>query len=300
MSRDTARRALLLVNPSAGRGRAARSTSDLSLALEKRGFEVEIQESESGEHLIELAQNAGRGDRLIVSCGGDGTLHHVLQGLDLETARLAVAPLGSGNDFATVVGMPRDVAGVATVIGEGRTIKVDVALANDRRYLGVAALGFDSVVARFAQGVRFLRGSAIYLYATLRVLASFQPYSLRYDIDGERREERLMLAAVGNTDRYGGGVRITPGADFRDRLLDACIVRECSALELLMTLPGAYRGAHVKSRFVELIRGRELRFESEVPMEIFADGELVTTTPVTFRIEPRRLEVVRGPIEAQL
>jgi diacylglycerol kinase family enzyme len=187
------------------------------------------------------------------------------------------------------MGIPRGVREACEVVLHGAVREVDVALANDRRYLGVAGLGFDSEVARFAnEKAKHLRGSAVYLYAILRVLPRFQPHRVR--IDG--RDEVIMFAAAGNSRQYGGGIRITPDAVVDDGLLDLCIVHQTSRFQLLKTLPRAYTGSHVKSPFVEIHRAREFSFESEREMDVYADGERITTTPVKFGIAEKKLRFV--------
>lgn len=101
-----------------------------------------------------------------------------------------------------------------------------------------------------------------------------------------------MFAAVGNTRQYGGGIRITPDAVVDDGLLDLCIVHETTRMELLKTLPKAYTGAHVKSPFVETVRGREFHFTSEQAMAVYADGEPLTRTPVSFGLAGERLKII--------
>jgi len=101
-----------------------------------------------------------------------------------------------------------------------------------------------------------------------------------------------MFATVGNSRQYGGGIRITPAAEIDDDLLDLCIVHRTSRFQLLKTLPLAYSGAHVRSKFVETGRGREFHFESERPMDVYADGEHVTTTPVQFGLCAEKLRMV--------
>src|SRR5207244_2878511 len=101
-----------------------------------------------------------------VVCGGDGTLNLAVREFDLTHGTLALIPLGSGDDFARVLGIPRDVGAACELAVRGNPRSVDVALANGLRYLGVAGLGFDSEVGSFAnEHSSFLRGSAVYLYA---------------------------------------------------------------------------------------------------------------------------------------
>ena len=176
---------------------------------------------------------------------------------------------------------------------DGVTREVDVATANDARYLGVAGVGFDSVVARYAnEEVRFLRGSAVYLYATLRVIPRFKPLPMRISVDGRPRHEEVMFVVVGNSRQYGGGIRIVPDAKVDDGLLNFAIIHRCTRLDLLKTLPKAYTGAHVKEAFVETGTATVFRIESDQPLDAYADGERITQTPVTFRLEGQRLRIV--------
>jgi YegS/Rv2252/BmrU family lipid kinase len=226
-------------------------------------------------------------------CGGDGTLNLALREFDLAKGTLALIPTGSGNDFARVAGIPRRIREACEVVLTGKVREVDVALANNLRYLGVAGLGFDSEVAEFAKSnAKFLRGSAVYLYSIFRVLPRFTPRPVRIRSENGSRQEQIMFAAIGNTRQYGGGIRITPDAVIDDGLLDLCIVHQTSRAQLLKTLPRAYTGAHVKSPFVEMARGREFHFESEQPMAVYADGEPLTRTPVSFTVARERLRVM--------
>ncbi|HVG24542.1 MAG TPA: diacylglycerol kinase family protein [Thermoanaerobaculia bacterium] len=284
----------LIYNPAAGRGRARRHVRDVEELLRARGARVDCEPSTSPDDLVRIAAESSRAgyDRVVV-CGGDGTLNLAVREFDLARGTLALIPSGSGDDFAKVTGVPRDIRGAVDNVLQGRVAELDVAHANGLRYLGVAGLGFDSEVADYAnRHVKFLRGSAVYLYAILRVLPKFTPRRVHIRTDDGTRDEQIMFAAVGNTRQYGGGIRITPDARPDDGLLDLCIVHRTTRVELLKTLPKAYSGAHVKSPFVEMGRGREYHFESEQPMAVYADGEPLTRTPVTFGVCGEKLRFV--------
>jgi YegS/Rv2252/BmrU family lipid kinase len=281
----------LIFNPAAGRGRARRKVAEAEEHLRSLGAQVETAASASPDDLTRLAAEGSRGgwDRVVV-CGGDGTLHRALRDYDLAGAPLALLPLGSGDDFAKVCGIPRNVRAACEVVVRGTVREVDVAHANGTPYLGVAGLGFDSEVARYAnEHATFLRGSLVYLYAIFRVLPHFKPHRIR--INGAAAEE-IMFLTIGNSRQYGGGVRITPAAVIDDGQLDFCIVHRISHLQLLMTLPLAYTGAHVRKPFVQCGRGREFHIDAERALDVYADGEHVTTTPVTFGLLPRKLKFV--------
>jgi len=284
----------IIYNPAAGRGRARRNVLEVEEYLRSRGARVECEPSTDPADLVRIAAESSRAsyDRVVV-CGGDGTLNLAVREFDLARGTLALIPTGSGDDFARVMGIPRQIRRACDVVLDGKVREVDVALANGIRYMGVAGLGFDSEVADFAnRNVKFLRGSAVYLYAIFRVLPRFTPRPVQIRSENGTRDERIMFAAVGNTRQYGGGIRITPGALVDDGLLDLCIVHETTRGQLLKTLPKAYTGAHVKSPFVETRRGREFHFASDQPMAVYADGEPLTTTPVSFGLAAERLKIV--------
>jgi len=282
----------LLYNPAAGRGRARRHIDEAERHLRERGAEVVHLESRDPDDLVALGRRASRDsfDR-VIACGGDGTVHLAVRDLDLGMP-LAVLPLGSGDDFAKTLGIPSNLEEACRVALEGRVTEIDVASANGIRYVGVAGVGFDSIVAAEANRVKRLRGSLVYLWSIFRVLPSFEPIRMKITIDDEVIDDEVMFAVVGNTHRYGGGIRIAPAAVVDDGILDLYIVTKCSKWDLIRTLPKGYTGAHVSSPFVRHARGREIRIETDAPFALNADGETVTATTAEIRLAAGKLKVV--------
>jgi YegS/Rv2252/BmrU family lipid kinase len=284
-------RLLVLYNPTAGRGRVRKRMPAVGAELRSLGAEVELYATSSAADLSRAAGEASRDssvDRVVV-CGGDGSVHHALREFDLERGTMAILPLGSGDDFATVNEIPKDVHAACALAVRGAVREVDVATANGIRYAGVAGLGFDSEVNEYANSIHYLGGSLVYVYATLRLLPRFQPH--RVSIDGAAMTP-IMFAAIGNSRQYGGGIRIVPDAKMDDGLLDACIVHETSRMQLLMTMPRAYSGAHVRKEYVEVRREASFAFAAEETLHVYGDGEYITDTPVRFGVEKGKLRVV--------
>lgn len=283
----------VIYNPAAGRGRARRHVREVEEYLRSRGARVECEPSSGPDDLVRIAAASSRAgfDRIVI-VGGDGSVNLAVREFALDSGVLAVIPTGSGDDFARVAGLPRQVRAACDTVLDGRVREIDVALANGIRYLGVAGLGFDSEVSEYARNVRLLRGSAVYLYAIFRVLPRFKPHEVEIRTESGSRRLQIMFAAVGNSRQYGGGIRITPSAVIDDGLLDVCIVHRTTRMELLRTLPKAYTGAHVKSPFVETLRSRELHVSSSDRLPVYADGEPLTETPVSFGIAEQKLRVV--------
>ncbi|MBI2213108.1 MAG: diacylglycerol kinase family lipid kinase [Acidobacteria bacterium] len=285
-------RLAVLYNPAAGRGRARLHVGEAEGMLRAAGAEVLHYESKSREHMIEMARQLTpeNCDRAVV-CGGDGSFHLALRGLDLRIP-LAVLPLGSGDDFAKTIGVPSRLELACDTVVNGVIREIDVGVANGLRYIGVAGVGFDSVVAARANRVKYLRGSLVYLYSIFSVLPSFKAVPMTIAIDGVAETEEVMFAVVGNTHRYGAGVLIAPAAKVDDGLLDLYVIGKCGMWDLLTTLPKAYTGKHVNSPFVRSARGRAMRIETATPMEVYADGEPLTSTPVEISIAPEKLKII--------
>ncbi|HXI11789.1 MAG TPA: diacylglycerol kinase family protein [Thermoanaerobaculia bacterium] len=283
----------LFFNPAAGRGRGERLIDRAVRYLERHGAAVVLARSTSPSDLSALAGSSENEsfDRLVV-CGGDGSVNLALRNLDLAGSTLAVIPLGSGDDLAGALGIPQSIERACDVILSGTTREIDVAEVNGVRFLGVAGVGFDSLVARWVnEHSTWLRGSLLYLYAIFRVLPEFRPLRIGLTVDGVRREETIMFAVFGNSHRYGGGIAIAPGALLDDGELNAFIIGRCSRWDLLTTLPLAYSGAHVKRRFVTALRASEFQIESEDGLDVYADGELLARTPATIRISGEKLRI---------
>ena len=216
----------LLYNPAAGRGRARRKIDEVVKYLVARGANIDVVQTGSPEHLVAVAAKTSHEHcDVLVVCGGDGTLNLTIRELDLATVRLGIIPMGSGDDFAQALRIPRDVRAACEVVLGGVVREVDVATANGRRYLGVAGLGFDSQVAKYANSVQRLKGTLVYLYSILRVLPQFKPHHVRVRVDDVERQEEIMFAVVGNSPRYGAGIYIVPTAEVDDGILDLCMVR---------------------------------------------------------------------------
>ncbi len=281
-------RLCVLYNPSAGRGRAKKKIDEVVRACEAAG-PTDVIETRDALHLSSAAAAASRDDYdRIILCGGDGTLNLALRDLDLSNAKLALIPLGTGDDFAGALNIPKDTtAAIRIALGtELRT--VDVAVVNGVRYLGIAGVGFDSEVSEHANQVRFLSGPLVYLYSIFAVLRRFKPLMLT--VQNEAPHE-VMFAVVANSFRYGGGIRIAPMAAVDDGILDLVMVGKTSRRDLLKNLPRSYRGEHILLPHVTSRTGASFTLDTSSPALIYADGERVAVTPATFTVMRQALKI---------
>jgi YegS/Rv2252/BmrU family lipid kinase len=289
-------RILVLTNRRSGTPSRRKRLDVLLGRLRAEGMSVDVEAPDSADALRERASRARRSEHgVLIASGGDGTLHQVVNGLvrSPKDARpkLAVCPLGRGNDFAAEIGVG-DESDTFDAVVSGRARLLDLGRAEGGVFLSIAGTGFDARAARRAQETPLLSGSALYTYAVLRTLLDFRPLQARVRHDGGTYEGLITFAATGNARRYGGGMRIAPEADLEDGLLDLCLVRDISRLTLLRMFPTVFSGRHLAHPSVVYRKTRFVEIETREPAEVFADGELLQETPLRIDVLPKELEVL--------
>jgi diacylglycerol kinase (ATP) len=270
---------------------------ELEAALVRRGVPVEVPDDVDGTR--RAARVAfGRGDGVVV-CGGDGTVAAVAGVAAEGEGTFAVVPTGAGNDFARHLGIgsrrPIDAVGL---VETGRVATCDLGRVTGADggsvwFTTVANTGFDSEANRWANGVRWATGTALYLLAVARTLVTYRPRTLRVVVDGEDCGGVAWLAAVGNTRFYAGGMMIVPGAEIDDGLLDVCVIGAVPRWEFVARFPRVFRGTHTREAAVTARRGKVVELDAPrdggPPLELWAAGERVGALPA-------RVEVVAGAV----
>jgi YegS/Rv2252/BmrU family lipid kinase len=287
------RRVALLVNPSAGGGRALRALPKVQGRLGALGLEVRTERTRDLEHARTLAREAvGRGETP-VTLSGDGLIGAVAGALRyVPDAVLGVLPGGRGNDFARVTGIPLDPEAACQIIATGVPSAVDVGEVDGRTFIGIASLGFDSDANRIANAAPARLGQLVYLYGALRALAAWRPAAFEVEVDGERRAFSGWSVAAANSKAYGGGMFLAPDARLDDGALDVVLSRRTGKVEFLRTLPRVFKGTHVRSPSVEVLRGAEVRIAADRPFTVYADGDPIGELPVVVRAVPGALKVL--------
>jgi len=282
----------LIVNPSAGGGRAARCLPAVEAELRSRGVPFATEPTDSLAHAVELARAAGADGAVAAAFGGDGLLGAVAGALRGTDGVLGVLPGGRGNDFARKLGVGPEPRRAAAVLADGRVARIDVAEAGGRTYLGIASAGLDSDVQVIANGTPWKLGRLVYLYATLRALRGWRHADWEVTVDGTAHSFTGYAVAVANSGVFGGGMRLVPGAKLDDGLLDVVLTGACPKPRFLATLPRLFRGSHTDRPQLEFLRGAEVSFRCERPFDAFADGDRLAALPVTVRVVPGALQVL--------
>jgi diacylglycerol kinase (ATP) len=290
-----------IVNPAAGRGRARARLPHVLDALATAELDVEIALSANAADLVARARDAFARGRSVIACGGDGTVCALAATAADHHGVLGIVPLGSGNDFARQLDLPRDDYRAAIdVLRTGEVADVDLgrvhtADGTSTWFTTVANTGFDAVANEWANRVTWASGAPLYVLAALRTLATYRPRRFRITVDGASVDTDAWLVAVGNTRSYASGMMITPAAGVHDGLLDVCVVGPVSRADFLRTFPSVFRGAHVHHPQVRTWRGAEVTIEAvDAPdaVELWASGEHAGPLPAQLVSAPGALAVV--------
>lgn len=283
----------LIVNPSAGGGRAAEALPAVQAALAALGLEHHVERTKSLEHARGLARAAAEAGETAVAFGGDGLIAAVAGALHEAGGVLAVLPGGRGNDFARALGIPLDPRAACEALASGVVRELDLGEANGHTFIGIASCGFDSEANRIANETRLVRGNLVYAYGAIRALVAWRPAEFTIELDGAApRTVRGYTIAAANSKAYGGGMWLAPDASLEDGLLELVIVGDTSKLRFVRLLPTVFKGEHVHQPEVEVLRCREARIAAERPFEMYADGDPIASLPVTVRALPRAVKVV--------
>jgi YegS/Rv2252/BmrU family lipid kinase len=282
----------LIVNPSAGAGRAARLLPDVEAALRSHGIAFRVDRTTSIEHARELAREAREAGEIAAAMGGDGLAGAVAQEIHGTDALMAVVPGGRGNDLARKLGIGHDPVAAVDLIAAGRERRIDVAEAGGRIYVGILSAGFDSDVNEIANNTRLPLGTLVYLYGALRALARWKPARWHVTVDGTEHEFSGYAVAVANSGVFGGGMWLVPDAQIDDGLLDVAFTTAQPKLEYLRGLTRVFKGTHVGQPGFELTQGREITFRADRAFTAYADGDPIADLPATVRVKPGALRVI--------
>jgi diacylglycerol kinase (ATP) len=286
----------VLANAVAGRGRGARALPAVTDALTAAGLTPRVlAAADRADAERQAAAAVADGVAAVAALGGDGAAHAALQAVAGTGTPLGVLPAGTGNDLALAVGVPSDPVRAARALAEdvvsGEVHRMDAGRTGDRWWATVLCCGFDSAVTDRANRLRWPRGPRRYDVAILAELARLRPREVTLTVDGVAAWHEVTLVAVGNTPWYGGGLRIAPGADPADGLLEVVVVGPVSRRELVRTRPRLAAGTHVGHPAVTVLRGREVAL-SGPGLSTYADGEPICALPAVSVCVPGAVALV--------
>jgi len=291
----------VLVGPTAGRGRHSHLLDDVLTALRASGRDVQRLSATTMDGAVRAGQEAvAGGAAALVAIGGDGTVHLGLQAAAGTGVPFGIVPAGTGNDFATELGVPANPVEAAKRLSDAlvadRTRPIDLARMSGpdgyKRWFGaVLGAGFDAIVNERANAMRWPKGPRRYDIAIFAELIRLRPRRYRVVLDGEAMEVDAVLVAVANTASYGGGMRMCPAATADDGVLDVVVGGPISRTTLLRLQPRVYKGTHVQHPMVTEYRASQVELVAD-GITAYVDGERACPLPVTVNAAPAALTLL--------
>ncbi|QKG85810.1 diacylglycerol kinase family lipid kinase [Kroppenstedtia pulmonis] len=288
---------VFIVNPVSGNGKGMKIWPQIRSYLEKRRISHEVFFTRFPGHACRLSTNAAKKEKVeaIVAVGGDGTIHEVANGLMGSPTPMGYIPAGSGNDFARYHQIPLHWEQALKRILQNRPQRVDTAMVADRKVINSLGVGYDGSVALAVNQSSWKKrlGKMIYLIKAIQVLLHYTPQTVYLNVDQQEYQfHRVWLVVVANISYFGGGMKICPNASDCDGKLDLCIVHGISRWRLLWMLPQVFSGSHVNHPAVHMIQGKQVVVDSDHPMVVQADGEILDHYPLAIKVLPMSLSIL--------
>lgn len=303
-------RVRVIVNPSAGGGRARRVLPEISSAFDRAGIRCEIAETNAPNHASELAR-AGRqeGVDVLAAMGGDGTINEVVQAYLDQDGRpatgpdFAIIPFGTGGDFRRSFGWEQNLEESVRRIAAGASRKIDLGAARFkaadagsglRAFVNVCSTGISGVVTRAVnRSSKWLGGRLTFYTASFKATLGYANQPMQVTIDGEVVfKGPVYLLALANGRFFGGGMKVAPEADPSDGVLDCTLHGDLSKIAAISLTSGMYDGSHLTRAQARSWRGRNFEISpwlvpAETPIEL--DGETPGHLPLQVNILPGAL-----------
>ncbi|MCH3881343.1 MULTISPECIES: diacylglycerol/lipid kinase family protein [Tenacibaculum] len=294
----------VIANPTSGNKKLSKNWKDIAQLLTEKNIDFSVGYTTHSKHEIELVHTAiQQGYRNIISVGGDGTLHNVVNGIMtqryVKTSEITVAviPIGTGNDWIKTYNIPNNIEKAIEIIEKKKIILQDIGflkLENTTAYFNnIAGIGYDGyVVNKLNKLKRF--GSIAYLLSGIAGLFFYKKTNFKIKIANKIIETKCLMTLFGICKFSGGGMKMTDYKNAADGLFDVTIAKNIGLLDLVFNLPKLYNGKIINHKKVETYLTKELKIIPQTANKPFiqADGELIGTGNVTVSIKEKAIQFV--------
>lgn len=286
-----------IVNPSAGgeKGKKIlRTMAAVQERLMKRGVPYSLHYTSKKGHATLLTDELiKKGAKTIVVVGGDGTLHEVINGFsNFENVDMGIIPCGTGNDFASALGIPFDPEKAVDLIVDGKAKYTDFMQMPGVRGLNVIGTGIDvDVLKRYARLKRKTKFG--YTSSLVKTLLAFKYYDFKSIANDKETEHHAFIAAIANGNQYGGGLKICPTASPTDGMLDFVTIESMAKLKIIGAFLKLKKGKTNKIKQYTHEQVEKIKIETNGPCTVNVDGELYENIPFEVEVVKNTLKVYR-------
>jgi len=288
-------RALIVFNPVAGQ--AGSLERDLDAARDvwrAHGWTVDLQPTAGPGDGIRIARAAAaEGYDVVVAAGGDGTVNEVINGLAGTTTALAALPIGTVNVWVREIGLPLNPRAAAEALLQTQVRAIDLGKAGDRYFLLMSSVGFDAAVTAEVRSHEKRRlGIFAYVLRAFNLAWGFRGTPARIVVDGKVVRSRVLMVVLGNSQLYGGVVKITARASLDDGLLDLCIIKGNSLRGAPLRVLSIVMQRYNLDPKIEYHRARTVQISTRRSLPVQVDGDHIGQTPMTFEAVPGALHAL--------
>ena len=294
----------IIVNPSSGNRNISEQWEEIQQLLKTKKIDFSFAFTQFSKHEIELVDEAiQNGFRNIISIGGDGTLHHVVNGImqqryvKTSDITIAVIPQGTGNDWIKTYNIPNDIEKAIEIISKKKTILQDIGILETENNIvsyfnNVAGLGYDGYIVNKLKTLKRF-GSIAYLLSGLAGLLFYKKSVLKIIFDDKTIETKCLMTIFGLCKFSGGGMQFTKDVNSSDGLFDITIAKNLNLFDLVFNLPKLYSGKIVHHKKVETYKTKEITVIPKTTKPfIQADGELIGTGKISVKIIEKAIKFI--------
>lgn len=272
----------IAINPQSGRGKGSVVGQEVVEYFSRRQIQYQTFSGASADELkrdLESFLNANECQG-VISVGGDGLAHLVLQLVVPRKIAFAPMPAGTGNDIVRTLGWSLDdITSYLDRVTQEAPQPIDLGNVDSEWFAAILSTGFDSVVNERANSLSWPKGPQRYNVAIAMELPRFQPLRYEIELDTEKISTEAMLIAIGNGRSYGGGMYVCPQAQLNDGLFDVMILEPVSKVEFLKVFPKVYSGSHISHPKVKMMRSSKVKLTAKAIA--YADGERIGPAPIS-------------------
>lgn len=290
------KRARIIYNPTSGRELFRKHLPEVLEKMEKAGYETSCHATTGeGDATVAASIAVNRNYDLIVAVGGDGTLNEVVAGVSQfeKRPKIGLIPMGTTNDFARAVHIPRDINKAVDIIIQGKSIPVDVGMMNERYFINIAGGGrLTELTYEVPSKLKTVLGQLAYYLKGIEMLPSIRASNVRIEYDGQVFDDKAMLFLIGLTNSVGGFEKLAPDASINDGKFTLLILKELNMAEFIRVASLALRGEHLSDPHVIYAKASKISVSSNERVLLNLDGEYGGLLPATFVNHARHIEVM--------
>jgi YegS/Rv2252/BmrU family lipid kinase len=288
-------RTLIIFNPLAGQAETLERELDYATQIwQERSWFVERRATRHAGDGTALAREAAeQGYELVVAAGGDGTINEVINGLALTDTALATLPLGTMNVWARELGIPLQPGAAAERLLDCSIHTIDLGRVGERYFLLMAGIGLDaSITASMDSQQKRRLGALAYVLRGIQLASGVRGTRTRITLDGKSLRRRVLQLVIGNSQLYGGLVKITDKATINDGLLDICVLRGDNVFNAIQHTIAILRQRHTYDPKIDYYRARTITVIANPRLAVQVDGDPIGFTPVTLQVVPGALRAL--------